>query len=289
MIIIIILLFVFLFTVVKYGSAQKLTIFIYKGFAKKNSKLCKQFFKNIYYKHINCDNIYATADLVYSKQKITDSKYLQNIKTHRAEFIRRSGYVYKWSIPLKKVGNRSKYFKYTIEDWHLVCAKYYNLEMYTRGNQWTMLKAEIRKQLNGYVETFASPFNVTTKHFGSIFKSDKAFGRVGLFQDIVDKYDNLVISPPSGDEISEIIYNKVSYLLQNKKVNILLGFRRKDLDKYLTLPYIKDYIFNDFCYDHYNKIYINMENRHWYLMFLSSKGDNMQIRHPKESPYEKEV
>jgi hypothetical protein len=153
-------------------------------------------------------------------------------------------------IKIQPVGNRHLYgFKYTDEDVVEANFKYNVIDTVMRGDQWTMISDKIMndyKKKGFKVECFGSPFNVRLQYFGSIFESDKCFGRIGTCIDILDqliktgelkwnekliigKNDiiKLVISPPSSYELLLLVIKKLRILTEKRKYMIHLGLPKK--------------------------------------------------------------
>ena len=151
-----------------------------------------------------------------------------------------------YSIPLIKIGCRDSYgFKYSHENFVETGIKYYIIDTVMRGDQWTMIdeKTMTAYKNNGFkVECFASPFNARLKFFGSIFKSDEPFGRIGTCFDIFDQLIKtgelkwrdeiiigkteivrLIISPPSSYELIYRVLKYVRTLYEKRKCIIHIG------------------------------------------------------------------
>ena len=170
----------------------------------------------------------------------------------------------------------------------------------TPGNQWTMVSdLEMNKLKNiGYmVEVFGSPFNTRLPYFGSIYKSDEPFGRIGTYQEIMnnlislkpilwrntvvfdsskDKYINLLIQPPSGDELLVNLCNLCCEIVSIRKVKLYIGVPGKN-DKYLNIfkekvnKYIVSISIADKSWDYYaNQNIIDMKGREWYTIILQN-------------------
>ena len=185
----------------------------------------------------------------------------------------------------------------------LLYMQYDNLEYIGRGNQWTMrYKAEM-KLLNaaGFIEMFASPFNRTLSRYCSLFENDKNFGALGTYEYIFDmllnnskfednKVIKLCISPPSGYSIQKNIVDRVLKLLQSKSAIVTLGLsvsfsiKGNLFGELKKSGFLRDFKFNDYCYDIRGDTFIKMTHRPWLAIILS----NVEVDHKKLLYFEKE-
>lgn len=194
--------------------------------------------------------------------------------------------------------------------------KYDNLEFIGPGNQWTMRYAAEMKMLNklGFIEVFASPYNRTLDRYCSLFETDKFFGAMCSFENLkdhlLDGIVKLCISPPSGYNIQKKIVDFCLDILKTRKAIISLGLSkpasssfsplgkneeksRKDEEENLFIilkksGFMKDYKFNDFCYDYKDNIDIKMTHRPWLAIILSTEKINARdyLYFKTESKYE---
>jgi hypothetical protein len=183
----------------------------------------------------------------------------------------------------------------------LLYMQYDNLEYIGRGNQWTMRYKSEMKLLNelGFIEMFASPFNRTLNRYCSLFENDKNFGALGNYETIFNllleepknnKVIKLCISPPSGYMIQKKIVDKVLQLLQTKSAIITMGLSVSFTVKgnlFVELKksgYLRDFRFNDYCYDMRGNNFIKMTHRPWLAVILA----NVKVDHKKLLYFEKE-
>lgn len=181
----------------------------------------------------------------------------------------------------------------------LLIMRYDNLEYISRGNQWTMryrAEMEYLRERN-YIEMFASPFNRKLNRFCSMFDTVRAFGAIGTYEqtmaDLIletsEETVNLCISPPSGYSIQKKLVEHVIKLLKLRRANISMGLSiNEELFSILYASgFMLDFRFNDYCYDYTDGVYIEMTQRPWLAITLSSLvGAKIQLYFPRESPHE---
>ena len=124
--------------------------------------------------------------------------------------------------------------------------KHHTLHSIAPGNQWTMINTEKINSLKtaGYkIEVFGSPFNTRLPYFGSLYKCDEPFGRIGTYEEILtavelredikwrdttvishtDKNIKLLIQPPSGKFILNDLCARALRMLNARSVEIYMG------------------------------------------------------------------
>lgn len=200
-------------------------------YTKINSEeIIKTIFKIIY------DTLYEKT--CYTCKIFSSSKTYDKLKKKKSKAIL-------ISIHNNLVIKKNYGFKFMYKDIIFANIKYYLADIIFKGDQWTMIhdyQMEIYKKNGFKVEVFGSPFNTRLKYFGSIFLTDNVFGRIGTFEEIMDKLTRdgilmwrneiiidetdiikLVISPPSSRELIMLIIKRVYKLFKKRTCIIHLG------------------------------------------------------------------